>query len=169
MVVVFYNSVSLQESFKLLVHVVEISWTWISFVNLLHHAQVNYNRSQYSKIEQKSKDSCLLLFCGTPTEHLHRNGMLQVAVTCTVHGCCLGAKSCPTLCNPSTVARQASLSMGFFQARTLEWVAISSFLTQGLNPCLLQWQADFLPPSHKGSPCILNIPLAPFFTHLRKY
>ena len=126
MVVVIYNSVSLQESFKLLVHVVEISWTWISFVNLLHHAQVNYNRSQYSKIEQKSKDSCLLLFCGTPTEHLHRNGMLQVAVTCTVHGCCLGAKSCPTLCNPSTVARRASLSMGFFQARTLEWVAISS-------------------------------------------
>ena len=126
MVVVFYNSVSLQESFKLRVHVVEISWTWISFVNLLHHAQVNYNRSQYSKTEQKSKDSCLLLFCGTPTEHLHRNGMLQVAVTCTVHGCCLGAKSCPTLCNPSTVARQASLSMGFFQARTLEWVAISS-------------------------------------------
>ena len=113
MVVVFYNSVSLQESFKLRVHVVEISWTWISFVNLLHHAQVNYNRSQYSKTEQKSKDSCLLLFCGTPTEHLHRNGMLQVAVTCTVHGCCLGAKSCPTLCNPSTVAHQAPPSLGF--------------------------------------------------------
>ena len=26
------------------------------------------------------------------------------------------------------------------------------FLTQGLNPCLLRWQADSLPPSHQGSP-----------------
>ena len=28
------------------------------------------------------------------------------------------------------------------------------FLTQGLNPCLLHWQADSLPLSHQGSPCI---------------
>ena len=27
------------------------------------------------------------------------------------------------------------------------------FLTQGLNPGLLQWQADSLPLSHLGSPC----------------
>ena len=34
-------------------------------------------------------------------------------------------QSCPTLCNPMTVARQAPLSMGFFlQARILEWVAM---------------------------------------------
>ena len=26
------------------------------------------------------------------------------------------------------------------------------FLTQGLNPCLLPWQADSLPLSHLGSP-----------------
>ena len=26
------------------------------------------------------------------------------------------------------------------------------FLNQGLNPCLLQWQADSLPLSHQGSP-----------------
>ena len=30
-----------------------------------------------------------------------------------------------TLCDPRTVACQVSLSMGFFQARVLEWVAIS--------------------------------------------
>ena len=36
-------------------------------------------------------------------------------------------QSCPTLCNPMRyIAGQAPLSMGFFQARILEWVAISS-------------------------------------------
>ena len=42
------------------------------------------------------------------------------------------------------------------QASILEWVAISFsrgiFLTQGLNLCLLHWQADALPLSHLGSP-----------------
>ena len=27
------------------------------------------------------------------------------------------------------------------------------FPDQGLNPCLLHWQVDCLPPSHQGSPC----------------
>ena len=43
---------------------------------------------------------------------------------------------------PWSVARQAPLSMEFFQARILEQVAISSFrgifLTQQFNPCLLR-------------------------------
>ena len=39
---------------------------------------------------------------------------------------CLVAQSCPTLCDPMTVAHQAPLSMEFFQARLLEWVAIPS-------------------------------------------
>ena len=34
-------------------------------------------------------------------------------------------KSCPTFMTPWTVACPAPLSMGFFQARILEWVAIS--------------------------------------------
>ena len=33
--------------------------------------------------------------------------------------------SCPALATPWTVARQVSLSMGFPQARILEWVAMS--------------------------------------------
>ena len=44
---------------------------------------------------------------------------------------------------------------GISQARILEWVALPSpgvFLTQGLNLCLLHWQADSLPLSYKGSP-----------------
>ena len=39
---------------------------------------------------------------------------------------CSVAQSCPTLCDPWTVARQAPLSLGFFQSRILEWVATSS-------------------------------------------
>ena len=46
-----------------------------------------------------------------------------------------------------------------FQARILEWVAVSCFRgsspIQGSNPgllCLLHWQAESLPLSHQGSP-----------------
>ena len=51
---------------------------------------------------------------------------------------CIGAgacmlKSCLTVCNPRTVALQAPLSMGFFPARILEWVAFS-FSGDLLNP-----------------------------------
>ena len=42
------------------------------------------------------------------------------------------------------------------------------FLTQGSNQHLLHWQADSLPLSHKGSPCILNIHLAPIFYSFKK-
>ena len=57
---------------------------------------------------------------------------------------------------PWTVACQSPLSKWIFQARILESVAISHsreiFLTQGSNPCLLQWQVASLPLSHMGSP-----------------
>ena len=33
------------------------------------------------------------------------------------------------------------------------------FLTQGSNPRLLHWQADSLPLSHLGSPCVLGRPV----------
>ena len=39
---------------------------------------------------------------------------------------CLVTQSCPTLCNPWTVARQAPLSMGILQERILDWVAMPS-------------------------------------------
>ena len=47
----------------------------------------------------------------------------------------------PTLCDPMDyIARQAPLSMGILQVRTLEWVVMPSsrgiFPTQGLNPGL---------------------------------
>ena len=53
-----------------------------------------------------------------------------------------------------TVAHPAPVSMGFFQARILEWVAISDLLNPGIEPTidLLHWQADStsVPPSHSS-------------------
>ena len=45
-------------------------------------------------------------------------GLLAVCV------CVLVVQSCPTHCDPQAVAYQAPPSLGFFQARVLEWVAI---------------------------------------------
>ena len=40
--------------------------------------------------------------------------------------CCSVAKLCPTLCNPMDCSPPGSSVHGIFQARTLEWLAISS-------------------------------------------
>ena len=65
-------------------------------------------------------------------------------------------QSCLTLCDPMDCGPLGSSVHEILQARILEWVVISSsreiFPTQGLNPCLLHWQADSLPLSHLGSP-----------------
>ena len=72
--------------------------------------------------------------------------------------CVLAAQSCPTLCKPQTIALQAPLSMGFFQARILEWVVIS-FSRGSSQPrdqthvtCLLHWQAGSSPLASPGKP-----------------
>ena len=59
---------------------------------------------------------------------------------------------CPTLCNPMDFSLPGSSAHGIFQARIVDWVAVSFsrgiFLTQGLNPhllCPLNWQAGSLP------------------------
>ena len=60
-----------------------------------------------------------------------------------------------TLCNPMDGSSPSSSVHGIFQARILEWVAVSSskeiFPTQGLNLHVLLWQADSLPLRHLGS------------------
>ena len=65
---------------------------------------------------------------------------------------CLSAQSCLTLCDPMDNSPPGSSVSWIFQARILEWVAISFlqgiFSTQGLNlclKCLLHWQTDSLP------------------------
>ena len=68
------------------------------------------------------------------------------------------AQSCSTLCNPMDYSPPGSSVHGIFQARILEWVAISSFRdlpNPGIKPVscyLLYWEADSLPPHHLGSP-----------------
>ena len=69
---------------------------------------------------------------------------------------CLVAKSGLILCNPMNCSPPGSSVHEISQVRILEWVTISfstgSSQTQGLNLCLLYWQADSLPLSHQGSP-----------------
>ena len=64
--------------------------------------------------------------------------------------CCFVTKSSPILVNPWTISHRLFSSWDF-QARILEWVAISFsglFRTQASNLCLLHWQADSLPLSN---------------------
>ena len=56
---------------------------------------------------------------------------------------------------PRTVAFQAPLSVGFYRQEYwsgLPFPSLEDLLTQGLNLCLLHWQADSLPLIHVGSP-----------------
>ena len=68
--------------------------------------------------------------------------------------CCSAAQSCPTLCNPVTVAHQAP-PWDFSDKNTrvcCHFLLQGIFPTQGSNMLLLYWQVDSLPLSHQGSP-----------------
>ena len=64
------------------------------------------------------------------------------------------AQLCPTLCNPMDCSLPGSSNHGIFQARVLEWVAISFsiFPTQGSNLGLLHCRQTLLPSKPPGSP-----------------
>ena len=68
----------------------------------------------------------------------------------------LAAQSCPTLCDPVDCSPPGSSVHGIFQARILEWVAISSSRgSSQSNPRLLHllhWQAGSLPLVPPGKP-----------------
>ena len=73
--------------------------------------------------------------------------------------CCLGTKSCLTLREPLDSGPPGPSVHGILQARTLEWVAISSSRgsSQPRNRiCVTYLQMDSLPPSHLGSPLKIN-------------
>ena len=63
-------------------------------------------------------------------------------------------QSCPTLCDPIDCSPPGSSVHAIFQARVLEWVAISSsrgdLPDPGIEP-KSNWQPDSLPLSHLGS------------------
>ena len=64
----------------------------------------------------------------------------------------LVAQLCPTLCNSMDCSLPDSSVLGIFQARILEWVAISFskgiFPTQGLNVGLVPFRQIFYCLSH---------------------
>ena len=63
--------------------------------------------------------------------------------------CALSLSRVWLLVTPWTVAHQTLQSMGFSR---LELWSGFPFLLQGLNPCLLHWQVDYLPLNHLGFP-----------------
>ena len=82
--------------------------------------------------------------------------------------CCLASKSCSTLCDPWTVACQASLPMGFPRQEYWSELPFPSpggiFLTQGSNSCLMSpaVKGEFFttePPRISYSDIWLNIML----------
>ena len=60
----------------------------------------------------------------------------------------------PDSCDPMDCSPSGSSVHEILQARILEWIAFffpqGIFLTQGLKPRLLHWQADSLPLSQQG-------------------
>ena len=62
---------------------------------------------------------------------------------------CGYAQSCLTLCVSLDCSPPGCSVHGVFQARILDWVAIS--FSRGSNLHLLHWQVDSLPWSHQGS------------------
>ena len=88
---------------------------------------------------------------------------LQINFRCSKHlknflclSLCLVAQSCLTLCKPMTVAHQALLSTGIFQARILEWVAMpssnGSSQPRGIKPRSPALQVDSLLSEPPGKP-----------------
>ena len=66
--------------------------------------------------------------------------------------CMLVAQSCPTLCDPMDCSPPASSVHGIFQARVLEWVAVSSSRgsSQSRDWESAALQADSLPSEQPG-------------------
>ena len=82
--------------------------------------------------------------------------LLKLSYLMHIHWC-LVTQLCPTLSNPLDYSPPGSSAHGVFQARILEWDAISSSRGSsqlrdqtGISTAL---QVDSLPLSHGGSPC----------------
>ena len=69
--------------------------------------------------------------------------VLLVTKSCLTLLCPHGLKPIRILCPQDFPSKNIRVGCYFF----LQGI----FLTQGLNPCLLNWQADSLPLSHQGS------------------
>ena len=87
--------------------------------------------------------------------YLISNPCCEIAII--VRCVCSGTQSCPTLCDPWSVTRQAPLSTAFLGKFTRVGCHLPCqgiLLTKGQNLCLPYlplWQADSLPRSHLGT------------------
>ena len=75
-------------------------------------------------------------------------------LSCIAH--MLHAQSCPTLCDPMDCSPPDSSVHGNSPGKDTgvgcHALLQGIFSTQRSNPCLLHWQANFLPLRHQGSP-----------------
>ena len=95
------------------------------------------------------------LYCNGNTAYRNRFKRILIVHIHVPH--CTSSLSCVRLfVIPWTVAHQAPLSMGIFQARILEWVSMTSSRrsspTQRLNPGLPHCRPILYHLSHQGSP-----------------
>ena len=67
----------------------------------------------------------IILFSYSWSKYICRKGQSVLITGSTLVCCCWVSKSCPTLCDPCIVTPPHSAVQGIFQARVLEWVAIS--------------------------------------------
>ena len=87
-----------------------------------------------------------------PNLHLYDSKEWFSLLFFKVFTCAQPLQSCPTLCDPMDCSSPGSPVHGTLQARTLEWVSISSsrrLLYPGIEPrslCLVNRQAGSLPP-----------------------
>ena len=92
-----------------------------------------------------------LLWCpfllGSTGSRVHQlsNGSSSVVVAHELSSCSTWA---PRLQGTGSIVVVCGLSCS---------VACGIFPDQGLNPCLLHWQADSLPLSHQGSPALISL------------
>ena len=73
---------------------------------------------------------------------------------------CLVAQLCPTLCDPMDCSSPGSSLHGDSPGKNTgggcHFLLQGIFLTQGLDPCLLHWQAESLPLAPPGKPTLAS-------------
>ena len=78
---------------------------------------------------------------------------------CVCACCCYAVfQSCPTLLRPHRLKPARLLCPWDFPSKNMgvgcHFLLQEIFPTQGMNPSFLHWQANSLPLSHQGSPCV---------------
>ena len=105
-------------------------------------------------LKKKNKHKIETLIWKGSGSHITAPRLYQEDCVCV----CSVIQSCLTVCDPMDCSLPGSYVHGIFQAKILEWVAISysrrSSWPRDPNLCLLHflyWQADYLPLGHLGN------------------